>query len=174
MNSLIYGVPLITFAVANVMAAVAEALVRSGADLDLRDEHGRTARELARGLPNHVASGWESADVLRIVELSGMDPVALRAEREARARSPEATPELRRAMDFARDDAVRLGRREIGPENLLVGLLRAGGPLNQLPGGTGLDVARLRADLGDRLTPFEVDSPAPELSLHPDAQKAMD
>src|SRR5690606_2759478 len=136
LNSLIYGVPLVTFAVGNVMTAAVEALVRSGADLDLRGEHSfsrtdrvRTARELARDLPNICANGWESAEVLRIVELCGMDPVARRAERDARpAPAPAIHPTLQQALAFARDDAARLGQPEVDPENLLVGLLRAAGP----------------------------------------------
>lgn len=183
LNSLIHGRPLVTFAVGNVMTAAVEALVRCGADLDLRGEQDlgggdrtRTARELARDLPDICANGWESAEVLRIVELCGMDPVALRAERDARpARAPEVHPTLQQALEFARDDAARLGLPEVGQENLLIGLLRAAGPpVFHARSAGGMDIERFRADLADRIAPTEDGVAHPELPLSPDTQAVID
>jgi hypothetical protein len=81
-NSLVYGSPVINFAVGNAWTPVVECLVRCGADLDLRGwQPEQSAREIARGFFEEMP---EDADRRRTVELLGMDPVAILAERDAR------------------------------------------------------------------------------------------
>jgi hypothetical protein len=86
-NSMIYGSPLINVAVGNTWLPVIECLVRCGADLDLRGFHpDQTARELARGWFEEMP---ENADRRRTVELLGMDPEAILAERAKRSNVEE-------------------------------------------------------------------------------------
>ena len=87
-NSLVFQNPMIAVAVGNAMTSVVECLVRCGADLDLRGwKPSQSAREIAREMLQQLP---EDQDRRRIVELCGMDPVAVLAERRAR---PEAQSE---------------------------------------------------------------------------------
>lgn len=87
-NSLVYGTPVINIAVGNAWTPVVGSLVRCGANLDLRGWHPEeSAREIARGMFEQMS---QDADRRRIVELCGMDPDAILAERDAR---PETPPE---------------------------------------------------------------------------------
>lgn len=169
-NSAMYGEPLASFAVGNGMAAAFERLVRIGADLDLRGWHPKqTAREIARD--------WFEADAAnperrRIVELCGLDPAAIVAERDARpAPVPVRHSSFDAALELATDDALRLGRASVDPENLLVGLLRGGGLALQLLAQTAnIDLRRLFDDMGERLrAPADRVTPLP---LPLDAQVA--
>jgi hypothetical protein len=84
LDSLIYGSPVINVAVGNAMVPVVECLVRCGADLDLRGWHPTmSAREIAREL---FEEGPELDGRRRIVELCGMNPEVVLAERDARRR----------------------------------------------------------------------------------------
>lgn len=81
-NSLVYGTPVINVAVGNTMMHVVECLVRCGADLDLE---GWRPQQSARGIAREMLEDMpQNADRRRIVELCGMDPDAILAEREAR------------------------------------------------------------------------------------------
>jgi len=81
-NSLIYGSPVINFAVGNAMVPVVECLVRCGADLDLPGWHpARSAREIAREL---FEEGPEVAGRRRIVELCQLDPEEILADRRSK------------------------------------------------------------------------------------------
>jgi hypothetical protein len=72
LNSLVYGSPMLNFAVGNALTTVVECLIRCGADLDLRGTHpDQSAREMARGWFEQMP---EDADRRRTVELLGMDP----------------------------------------------------------------------------------------------------
>jgi ankyrin repeat protein len=87
-NSLVYGSPVINFAVGNAWPSIVECLVRWGADPELRGyQPEQSARELARGCFEEMPG---DADRRRIVELLGMDPDVILAERDAR---PETAPE---------------------------------------------------------------------------------
>ena len=78
------------------------------------------------------------------------------------------------ALALAVDDAARIGQPAVGLENLLVGLLRAGAaPLHFLV-VAGMDVARFRAELADRLRPAEDRVSARDLPMDADAQAAVD
>jgi hypothetical protein len=172
-NSLIYGSPMLSIAVGNAMTAAVESLIRCGADLDLRGSHpNRTPRELAR---DYFEDMPDDAARRRIVEICGMDPDAVLAERNARPTpTPKASPELVQALALAEDDAKRLGRPNVQPENLLIGLLRADGqPLHFLKGVARMDVERFRTVFNDRLVPSE-DRGDDEstLPMHPEADAA--
>jgi hypothetical protein len=114
--------------------------------------------------------------VLRIVELCGMDPVALRAERDALpVPRPVATAKVRETLQLASEDAARLGQPEVRPENLLFGLFRAAGiPFEHLKIVGGMDIERFRADFRDRLSPPGARASHPELPLDPDARATVD
>lgn len=176
-NSLVYGVPLINLAVANGMTAAVEGLLRAGADLDLCGrffgDQEQSARELVRGL---LEQQPESADYRRIVALCGMDPDAILAERDTRMMPPpRLDPSMEQALSLAREDAARLGQLDVRPENLLIGLLRGGGPpLHILKDLGRLDVDRFHAQLGDRLSPTEGNAGAPDVPMHVDANAVVE
>ena len=81
-NSMIYGTPLVNLAVGNAWPAVLETFVRCGADLDLRGwMPSQSAREMARDMFEVDAANEVRR---RIVEICGMNPDAILAERDAR------------------------------------------------------------------------------------------
>ena len=172
-NSLVWESPVIHMAAANAMIPLVECLVRCGADLDLRGSATQqSAREVAREMFEQLP---EYPDRRRTVELCGMDPEAILAERDARpVNPPSIEPKLQEALDLAADDALRLGQADVRPENLLFGLLRAGRlPLMFFTKVSRIDLDRFRTDVADRVRPVEdrIGGTAP--SLHPDAQTAM-
>jgi Clp amino terminal domain, pathogenicity island component len=172
-DSLVYGSPAINFAVGNCMTAVVECLVRCGADLDLQGWHPQqSAREMAREL---FEFGPEQANRRHVVELCGMDPDAILAERDASPiEPPSVDPKLREALELAADDAFRLGQSDIQIENLLFGLLRSGGPpLMYFAKVSRMDLDSFREDVRDRVRSVEDRADHPPLPLHPDAQAAM-
>jgi hypothetical protein len=174
LNSMIYGTPLISLAVGNAWTAVVECLVRCGADLDIRgSQPSQTAREIAREMFEQMS---DNAERRRIAELCGMDPDALLAERDTRpSPPPRIDASLQHALALAGDDAARIGQPDVRPENLLIGLLRAGGPaLNFLNHGGQMDVERFRAELADRVAPRDDDGNRPRPPMHADAQAALD
>jgi hypothetical protein len=177
-NTLIYGMPLIAMAAGNGMTAAVEGLLRGGADLDLRGEQhsgraGQSAREIAREL---FEQRPETDERRRIVELFGMDPDAILAERDARSvPTPRLHPSLEKSLALAHDDAAKLGQSDVRPENLLVGLLREGGPpLYFLKEAGRLDVERFYADLAERLAPPQLDAGREQLPMHADAHAALE
>lgn len=172
-DTLLAGAPMIKFAVGNLMVPVVECLVRCGANLDLREPGAESsARDLARE--------WFEQDPndekrRRIVEVCGMDPVVILAERDARpVQPPGFTDAVKKALELAGDDAFRLGQSDIRPENLLFGLLQLDGPPHayfaQLP---GMDLARFSDEQMGRLRPTEERSDRPKLPFHPDTQAAI-
>jgi hypothetical protein len=171
LDSLVYGEPVINVAVGNGFVSVVECLVRSGADLDLRGRN-QTARELARSLFEGTP---DDAGRRRIVELCGMDPDAVLAERDARPTPPPVLlPMVRTALALAVDDAARLEQHVVGAENLLIGLLRAtDAPLHVLLAAR-MELARFRTELADRLRPVEDRTAARDLPMNADAQAAVD
>ncbi len=83
-------------------------------------------------------------------------------------------PGRRQALELAGDDAFRLGQSDIRPENLLFGLLRVGGlPLLFFTKSSGMDLARFRADVEDRVRAIEDRPERPKLPLLPDALETM-
>jgi len=173
-NSLLYGSPVLNIAVGNGMTAAVECLVRCGADLDLRGSHpDQSAREIARTLFEQMPN---DPDRRRIAALCGMDLDAVLAERDARPGAvPTRLPVFEEVVAAAGDDAARLGQSDVRPENLLVGLLRVGGPPLDFLSETGrLDMPRLRGDLADRLRPTADRIGPHDLPLRPDARAAVE
>ena len=173
-NSLRFGMPLVTLAIGNHrMGAAAEALVRAGADLDLRgSSQGHTAREAARML---FEQSPEDPERRRMLVLCGMDPDEVLAERNARpAPTPEPSPGLKKAIALASDDAARQGRREVGPENLFIGMMRAWESPVYLLHEMKIDVRRFRAALAERLAPSDEGAERLELPMDAEAHAGMD
>ena len=173
LNSVLHGEPVINFAVGNGMASAVECLVRCGADLDIRGRRpDRSARELARSMFEHMSN---DADRRRIVELCGLNPDAVLAERDARPMPPPGRlPLFDEALELARDDAARLGRPHVGVENLLVGLLRGSELPHRLAGAAHMDLQRLGRDMADRLRPATDRVARRDLPMDADAQAAVD
>ena len=174
-DSLVFGFPLVAFAAGNRLTAAVEALVRCGADLDLRGTQGiSSAREMAREL---VEQTPDDAARRRIAELCGLDPDAIRAARDARpAPRPVRLPVFEETLALAADDAARLGQPDVRPENLLVGVLRLGdAPLYYLVDAGRMDLDRVRREIADRLRPPGDRVGRPELPpMGLDAQAAVD
>jgi len=177
-NSLVWLTPIINIAVGNAMAPMVECLVRCGADLDLRGWHmNQSARELARELLEHVSSDDDRTRSLRrIVELCGMDPDAIIAERDARPMNPPVIhAHVQEVLELADDDAFRLGQAEIRPENLLFGLLRLGGLARHFfIGFSRMDMERFLAHEADRLRPAKDRLDHPKLPMDANAQATID
>lgn len=172
-NSLAWGSPLINMAVGNAWTAVVACLIRAGADLDLRGwRPQQTAREAARGMFEHNPRDERRR---RIVELCGMDPDAILAERDARPVDPPGFAlKLREALELAGEDAFRRGQADIRPENLLFGLLRGGGlALTFFTKVSKIDFERFRADVWERVRPDLERAERPALALNAEAQAAM-
>lgn len=173
-DSLVWGAPLIVGAVGDAIVPVVECLVRCGADLDLRGwRPQQSAREIAREMFENVS---QDADRRRVVELCGMDPDAILAERDARPMKPPIIePKLQEALGLAGDDALCLGQSDIRPENLLFGLLRSGGlPLVFFTRASRMDFDRFRADVKDRMRPREDPVDRSPVSIHPEAQAVIE
>jgi ATP-dependent Clp protease ATP-binding subunit ClpA len=117
----------------------------------------------------------QDADRRRIVELCGMDPDAILAERDARpVNPPGVAPKLQESLELAGDDAFRLGQSDIRDENLLFGLLRCGGlPLMYFTKVSRMDLDRFRPDVAARIRPGEDRVDRPKLPLHSDAQATI-
>ena len=173
LNSLAYGTPILSIAVGNGMTAAVECLVRCGADLDLRAAHGESARDMARELFEQTP---DDANRRHIVELCGMDPDTVLAERNARpAPTPIRLPVFEQALALARDDAARLDQPDVRPENLLIGLLRVGGPpLHVLTEAGRMDLVLFHSDLAQRLRPPTECGEPRDLPMGIDAQAAIE
>ncbi len=172
-NTLVWDSPVLNIAVGNEWTPVVECLLRCGADPDLKGwRPHQSAREIARELFEQAP---DIADRRRIVELCGMDPDAILAERDARPVNPPGVdPKLQEALELAGDDAFRLGQSDIRPENLLFGLLRCGGPwLMFFTKMSPMELDRFRADVSDRVRSIEDRVDRPRLPLHPDAQATI-
>lgn len=171
-NTLVWDSPVLNVAVGNAWTPVVESLLRCGADLDLKGWRPHmSAREIARELFEQAP---ENADYRRVVELCGMDPDAVLAERDARPVNPPGLlPMLQEALKLAGNDAFRLGQSDIRPENLLFGLLSNHGPSLLISKVNPRDRNRFRADVRDRVRSIEDRVDRPQLPLHPDAQATM-
>jgi hypothetical protein len=173
LDSLVYGSPLGLMAVGNMWVRTVEALVRCGANLDLRGRESQTPREMAREL--FVQSPDEPLR-RRIAELCGLDVVALRRERDARPPRPPGMPgSLTQALELAANDAERQGRAEVDLESLTFGLLRAESMSRMLVARVAkVDVQRLHADLGDRLRAPDDRVTSAKIPLGAEARSALD
>jgi hypothetical protein len=172
-DSLAWGSPIIHMPIGNAMTSVVDCLIHCGADLDLHGWHpDSSARELARSL---FESMPHDPDRRRIVELCGLAPDAILAERDARPVNPPGiAPDLQQALELAGDDAFRLGQPDIREENLLFGLLRNGKlPVLYFTKASRIDLDRFRSAVADRIRPGEERVERPKLPIHPDAQATI-
>jgi hypothetical protein len=172
-NTLYWDMPFVVMAVGNSKVEMVEALIRSGADLDLRGAYNGSAREMARQM---LESQPPDAECRRIAELCGLDVEAIVAARDARPpSSPEIARQLTRMLGLASDDARRLGHAAVTPEHLMFGLLRAGFPtVRAIVDESGMDRDRFRGDAGDRVGHAEQILDGASLPLDPGAQAALD
>jgi hypothetical protein len=172
-NSLIYMSPLINPAIGNNWPDVVETLVRGGADLDVRGWHPdvtprEAAREMLEMFPHEPGRR-------RIAIACGLDPDSILAELATKPVPPPGVhPDLRSAMELAGDDAARLGQSDIGPENVLFGMLRSNGQGQMyFTRVSGMDLERFVADFKDRLLPREDRIACEPLPLRADSQDLM-
>jgi hypothetical protein len=172
-DSLVWGSPMVSVAVGNAWMPVVECLVRCGANLDLAGVGQGTLRSARHMARSNFENAPQNADYRRIVALCAMDPDAILAERDARELKPALDPKVEEVLQVAGDDAFRLGQSEIGPENLLFGLMRSG--MTQLfTRGMSLEhLERFYADVRDRLRPSEDRVERPRLNLNAEAQAAL-
>lgn len=171
-NTLVWDSPVLNIAVGNAWTPVVECLLRCGADPDLKGWRPQmSARDIARELFEQAP---ENAACRRVVELCGMDPDAVLAERDARPVNPPGLlPMLQEALELAGNDAFRLGQSDIRPENLLFGLLSNHGPSLLITKVNPIDLDRFRAEVCDRVRSIEDRVDRPQLPLHPDSQATM-
>jgi hypothetical protein len=175
-DSTVYGMPMINFAVGNMMVDAVECLVRGGASLDVRGWHPEeSARDLAREL---LSQNPGDARRRRVAELCGLDVGAMVAELDARQpRPPVLHSFIETALDLASDDARRLGGSEVDVANLLFGLLRSDSRSDVTRTFTHLsdmDVDRFRDDLADRLRAPDDRIAGERLPLRAEAQAVLD
>ena len=168
-----WGQPMTHFAVAEGRPELLQYLIKRGANLDLKGWRPHiSARELAEQsvLNPH---GWPNA--ARINELcGGRDPEILRREREERRaqRVMATAPQVEKAFDYAKQDAVATGLDAVGQENLFIGLLREAGMPVAILADAGVDLGRLRTVLADRLDSVSVDVPA-EMTANPEVSAIL-
>lgn len=146
-----WGSALIHLAVGNQMVELVEFLVARGANLELRTWRPHaSACEIAE---SHFRNDPSNPKAYRILELCRGAGYAAELLSRARCDGPLAfDPPLEQAIALAQEDARRLGRDAVQSANLFVGLLRAERSMAVgYLGYAGLDLARLRAMLGDRL-----------------------
>jgi hypothetical protein len=172
-DSLVWGSPIVSLAVGNAWTPVVECLVRCGANLDLTGVGPGTLRSARHMARSNFENAPQHADYQRIVALCGMDPDAILAERDAREVKPVLDTKLKEVLQLAADDAFRLGQSEIGPENLLFGLMR-GGMTQLFTRRMSLqDLERFYADQGNRLRANQDRGVRPRLALNAEAQATM-
>ncbi len=70
-----------------------------------------------------------------------------RGHRRSRVCGLAFLPEAKRALELALREAIRLDRRAIGPEHVLLGLLRIDGTSTQLIRAQDIDPERLRSEV---------------------------
>jgi ATP-dependent Clp protease ATP-binding subunit ClpA len=118
-----------------------ERIVETSAD-DLDDADAAALRSI----------GVDLDEVRRRTEAS-FGPGALERHRRWRGRRRTRVcglpflPEAKRALELALREAIRLDRRSIGPEHVLLGLLRLDAPSTQLIRAQDIDPRRLRSEV---------------------------
>jgi|JI6StandDraft_1071083.scaffolds.fasta_scaffold00508_16 hypothetical protein len=169
-----WGAPVVNIAVGNNWAPVVESLVKCGANLDLRgwDSNG-TARQMAREL---WENGSHGPSYRRVVELCGLDPDAILAERDATPLPiPVIAARMARDLEAAAVDARVMGQHDVRPENLLFGMLRGGGlPLLYFTQQSDMDHDRFYADVKSRVDAVVTGDTEAPLPMHEDAQQLID
>jgi hypothetical protein len=171
-DTLEWGMSLVTLAVGNGHVEVAEVMIRRGANLDIKGwRPTMTTREMARSM---FLNDPTSATHRRLLELCGGTPDQVLAESDAARPEPQFAQRTLDALNLAGDDAARCGQSEIAPENSLVGLGRVSDDFiaGMLRRG-GVDITRLREQLGERLLPSSDKVERGKLPLNAEAQAAV-
>ncbi|AHG92737.1 Clp domain protein (plasmid) [Gemmatirosa kalamazoonensis] len=172
-NTRLWDSPVLNIAAGNAWPPVVACLLRCGADPDLKGYHPtQSAREIARW---RLVNNDRDPGVREVAALLGIDADAVLAEHDARRAPPTIDPALQDALALAADDARRLGQTDVRPDNLLFGLLRAGGiALAFFTRASRMDVERFHADVAERVRPATERLDGPALPLHADAQALVD
>jgi hypothetical protein len=166
-----WGSTAFSYALNSRNVKLVEYLIRRGAHADI---DGASAEEIDQWLYEHDPT---DARARRIYELCGgrnADAVLQSYEAARLTTPPPFAPQLRRVLDFARDDAASLGQVEVRDENLFVGLFRdeKALPVGFL-GASGVDVGRFRKSIEHRLARGESHS-ADHLPFGAEAQATLD
>lgn len=171
-NSMAWEIPIVEIAADRRLIAVLECVVRHGADVDLADADGNSARSLAAMLVPRMP--WD-ADTRRIGERCGVDvEAALNARRARKSPSLDFSPELQKVIALASDDATRMGQRIVHVEKFLHGLSRAGGaPQYWIARNGGMDFNAFRDAVLDRVRHGDACTDAPVLALDAESQEAI-
>ena len=172
-NSMVWETPMVALAVGNRWTSVVECLVRCGADVNLPGASIGSAREQAQMMLAQMLWADESR---RVAGLCGVDVDATLAERVARSVPTLATsPELLKVIALASDDARRQRCDVVRMENLVFGLLRAGGRAQYFLARTSvMDFNTFRDGVFDRVQFGDTCEPGKELPLQLDAREAVD
>jgi hypothetical protein len=171
-DTLEWGMSLVTLAVGNGHVEVAEVMIGRGANLDVKGwRPSMTTRDMAKSM---FLNDPTSAKHRRLLELCGGDPDQLLAESDANRPEPQFAQRTVDALNLAGDDAARRAQSVISPENILVGLLRVSDDFiaGMLRRG-GVDITRLREQLGERLLPSSDKVERGKLPLNAEAQAAV-
>lgn len=88
---------------------------------------------------------------------------------------PTFSEDLRRALEFAQDEAARLGHNHVGPAHLLMGIIREGGSRSaKTLVARGASLERARREL-EHLMGRSEDPTAPEdITVTPRASRVLD
>lgn len=107
----------------------------------------------------------------RVLESFGITEEAVRRRVEelvGRGKRPPSghipfTPHAKKALELSLREALRLGRDHIGPEAILLGLIRSGdGPAAQVLGRLGADLGKIREQVSEVLRGYQgEDEPSP-------------
>lgn len=174
-NSLVWGAPVISTAVGNGWTPVVETLVRCGADVNLKgwSSSNGSARDQARSAYEH---GWHGPSYRRIVELCGLDPDAILAERDATPPTPAGINErMRKSLAYAMQDAVQQGNSVVSMENLLFGMFRFGQLAHVFfTRISNLDRERFNDEMAERVQSIAEPDPSLNVPLQPDVQAILD
>jgi hypothetical protein len=136
--------PFIGWAIFEGRAPLVEYLIKRGANVDahLREsvEEGfaRRPNDPARQRILELCSGRPADEVIREYE-----------ERRDK-RVMQTAPQVEKAFDYAKLDALHLGLAAVSPENLFVGLMREDGMAVYPVVASGVDLLKLRQALGQR------------------------
>jgi hypothetical protein len=154
-----WGIPLLMMSIWHRRPEVTEFLVSRGADPAARwVTAGSTARDLAE---QFVAQDPSNKNLLRILRAcGGRAPELIASEQEAAVMGPITTTRpFEEIFSLARDDAARMERKEVAPDNVVVGMLRLSSDMVwSMLHAAGVDVLALREKLGDR---YVKDAPSP-------------
>lgn len=175
LDNMAWGVPIVNLAVGNGWYESAEALVRNGANLDIRSQNDSngTARDMARNM--WTSRIWGPKD-RRMVELCGLDPDALLAEQAAVPPvEPEFNPALTEILALARQDANHHRQSLVFEENLVYAMLRRGElPALYLLQLSKLDRERFRSEMERRINLIESPPSDVTIPMSPSVQTFLD